>query len=338
MLLDKRSREAIKTLNVRGRLSLYRRTMRDPYEVLGVSKGASEAEIKKAFRSLAKKHHPDTHANDPKAVKRFQEVSAAYEILGDKEKRAQFDRGEIDAAGQPKGFPGGQGFSGFRPRGGPGGRTQGGFEWSSDGQGFSAEDIFADILGGLGGRGGGKRRPQPKKGDDIQLETTVSLHEAAMGGTRRVVLADGRQLEVRIPIGVKDGQQVRLRGQGSPGERGGPPGDALIAIAIAPHPYLERDGRDLRMDLPVTLKEAVLGAKVAVRTLTGEVTLSLPPHSNSGQTLRLKGKGLPAGGSEPAGDLYVRLVVTLPEGSDPKLDAFAKGWDANYDPRTKLKS
>jgi DnaJ-class molecular chaperone len=268
-------------------------------------------------------------------VKRFQEVSGAYEILGDKEKRAQFDRGEIDAAGQPKGFPGGQGFSGFRPRPGAKGKGGGSFEWSGEGPGFSADDIFADILGGFGG-GGGRRRKQPQKGVDIQLETTVSLQEAATGGTRRVVLADGRQLEVRIPVGVKDGQQVRLRGQGQPGERGGPPGDALIAIAIAPHPYMEREGRDLRMDLPITLKEAVLGAKVTVPTLTGDVTVTVPPHSNSGQQLRLKGKGLP-GGTDPAGDLYLRLTVTLPDGGDPKLDAFIKGWDAQYDPRAKLK-
>src|SRR6185436_12951327 len=171
-------------------------------------------------------------------------------------------------------------------------------------------DIFADILGGIGGGGGARRRNQPRKGADIQLATTVSLQEAASGGLRRVVLGDGRQLEVRIPAGVKDGQQIRLRGQGAPGERGGPPGDALIAIEIAPHPYLERDGRDLKMDLPITLKEAVAGAKVPVPTLTGEVTLTVPPHSNSGQVLRLKGKGLPSGGAEPGGDLYVRLVVT----------------------------
>jgi DnaJ-class molecular chaperone len=313
--------------------------MRDPYEVLGVSKKATEAEIKKAFRGLAKKHHPDTHGNDPKAVKRFQEINSAYEIVGDKEKRAQFDRGEIDAAGQPKGFdPGAQGFGrgGFRGRPGAQGRGPAGFEWSSDGGGFSAEDIFADILGGIGG-GGAKRRNQPRKGADIQLATTVSLQEAAAGGMRRVVLGDGRQLEVRIPAGVKDGQQIRLRGQGAPGERGGPPGDALIAIEIAPHPYLERDGRHLKMDLPITLKEAVAGAKVPVPTLTGEVTLTLPPHSNSGQVLRLKGKGLPSGGAEPGGDLYVRLVVTLPEGPEPKLDAFIKGWDTNYNPRAKLK-
>jgi DnaJ-class molecular chaperone len=319
--------------------------MRDPYDVLGVSRKASEAEIKKAFRTLAKKHHPDTHASDPKAVKKFQELSAAYEIVGDKDKRAQFDRGEIDAAGQPKGFnqgfhPGGagyeQGYEGFRARPGGGAGPQGfEFNWTGNGgEGINADDIFADLLGG---RGGGRRRNQPRKGADVLLQTTVSLEEAALGGVRRVVVGDGRQLEVRIPTGVKDGQQIRLRGQGAPGERGGPPGDALITVAIAPHPYLERDGRDLRMDLPVTLKEAVMGAKVPAPTLTGPVTLTIAPHSNSGRVLRLKGKGLPGTGSEAAGDLYVRLVVTLPDTADGKLDAFAKSWATDYDPRAKLK-
>jgi DnaJ-class molecular chaperone len=316
--------------------------MRNPYEVLGVTKKASEAEIKKAFRTLAKKHHPDTHANDPKAVKRFQEISAAYEIVGDKEKRAQFDRGEIDEAGQPKGFAQGhpgaegfqQGFQGFRSRGGGAGPQGFDFQWTpGDGaEGLSAEDIFADLLGG-----GGRRRSQPRKGADVQLQTTVSLQEAALGGVRRVVLADGRQLEVRIPPGVKDGQQIRLRGQGAPGDRGGPPGDALITVGIAPHPYLERDGRDLRMDLPISLKEALLGAKVPAPTLTGPVTLTVPPHSNSGRVLRLKGKGMPGTGGESAGDLYVSLIVTLPDTADPKLDAFVKSWDNAYDPRSKLK-
>jgi DnaJ-class molecular chaperone len=320
--------------------------MRDPYEVLGVSKKATEAEIKKAFRALAKKHHPDKHANDPKAVKRFQEISAANEIIGDKDKRAQYDRGEIDAAGQPKGFgqgfqPGAggfeQGFGGFRPRGGNAGPQSFEFEWGGNGaEGVRGEDIFADILGGLGG-GGSRRRAQPRKGADVQLQTNVTLEEAASGGTRRVVVADGRQLEFRIPPGVKDGQQIRLKGQGVPGERGGPPGDAFITVAIAPHPYFERDGRDLRLDLPITLKEAVLGGKVPVPTLTGPVTLTIPAHSNSGRVLRLKGKGLPGTGGETPGDLYARLVVTLPDGADPALQGFVANWDNNYDPRAKLK-
>ena len=314
---------------------------RDPYEVLGVSKKASEAEIKKAFRALAKKHHPDTHGNDPKAVKRFQEISSAYEVIGDKEKRAQYDRGEIDEGGQPKGFnpgasPGGfgQGWEGFRRQQG---QRSGEFNWSNEqGGGFSAEDIFSDIFGGLGGGGGRSRRSQPRRGQDVQFQTTVSLEEAALGGNRRVVI-DDKQLDVRIPPGVKDGQQIRLRGQGQPGDRGGPPGDALIGVTIAPHPYMQREGRDLKMDIPITLKEALEGAKVEVPTLYGPVTLTIPPQSNSFRVLRLKGKGLPGTGSEAAGDLYARLIVTLPEPLDPKLAAALKGWDANYDPRVKLK-
>lgn len=312
--------------------------MRDPYDVLGVPRKATEAEIKKAFRQLAKKHHPDTHADDPKAVKAFQEINNAYEVLGDKEKRAQYDRGEIDEAGQPKGFnPGAQGFGGggfrARPGQGPGGFE---FQWAGNGENGAPDDIFADILGGFGG-GRGRRAAQPRRGQDIQLATTISLQEAAQGGLRRVMLGDGPELEVRIPPGVKDGQQIRLRGKGAPGDRGGPAGDALITISIAPHPYYERDGKNLRMDLPITLKEAILGGKVQAPTLTGPVTLTVPPHSNNGSTLRLKGKGLPGSGSEAAGDLYVKLVVALPDSPDPKLDAFVKGWDAHYDPRAKLK-
>jgi DnaJ-class molecular chaperone len=164
----------------------------------------------------------------------------------------------------------------------------------------------------------------------------VSLEEAALGGNRRIVL-DDKQLDVRIPPGVKEGQQIRLRGQGQPGDRGGPPGDALISITIAPHSYLQREGRDLRMDLPITIKEAMDGAKVEVPTLFGPVTLTVPANSNSLRTLRLKGKGLPGTGSEAAGDLYVRLVVTLPEPPDPKLAAALKDWDGGYDPRVRLK-
>lgn len=309
---------------------------RDPYEVLGVPKKATEAEIKKAFRTLAKKYHPDSHGNDAAAVKKFQEANTAYEVVGDKEKRAQYDRGEIDENGQPKGFdPSAQGGYGFRPRGGAGGGAgPGGFRWTTSEEGFDADDILSDLFGGLGGRRGGK---QPRKGEDITFSTTVTLEEAAQGGTRRVVLGDGRQVEVRIPQGVKDGQVIRLRGQGMGGRRGGPSGDALISVTIAPHLRIQRDGKDLRMDLPISLKEAVLGGKVTVPTLSGPVTLTVPPNSNTGKTLRLKGKGLPGSGSEAAGDLYVKLIVALPETPDPKLESFVKGWNADYDPRAKLK-
>jgi DnaJ-class molecular chaperone len=311
--------------------------MRDPYTVLGVAKTAGEAEVKKAFRALAKKHHPDTHPGDANAAKRFQEISAAYDILGDKEKRAKFDRGEIDAGGNPRGFdPGAHGF-----RSGPygGGREQH-FEWGGPGagmggeqaQGFRAEDIFADLFGGLGG---GRRKPQPHPGQDYAFDLTVGFEEAAKGGTRRLSLPDGREIDVRIPAGIKDGQQIRLRGQGGPGANGGPAGDVRMTVSVAPHPWFTRDGNDLKMDLPVTLKEAVLGGSVTVPTLTGPVALKVPAGANSGSVLRLKGKGI-AGKPHP-GDLYVRLVVTLPDKADADLTKFAEHWKANYDPRSKLK-
>ena len=314
--------------------------MRDPYDVLGVSKKASEAEIKKAFRSLAKKHHPDTKGGDTAAQKKFQEISAAYDIVGDKDKRAKFDAGEIDAGGNPRGFdPGAHGF-----RGGPfggGGRQSGGpgdfhFTWTDQGgrdntQGFSAEDLFSDLLGGLSGRG----RQQPRQGQDFSVAITVSFEEAARGGSRRVQLPNGEQIDVKIPPGLKDGQQIRLKGRGGAGRKGGPAGDVMIQVAVAAHPYYTRDGRDLRMDLPVTLQEAVLGGKVPVPTLTGPVSLSVPPGSNTGSTLRLKGKGIAANGADPAGDLYVKLVVTLPDKPDEALKAFAEGWNNGYDPRSK---
>ncbi|HSM97235.1 MAG TPA: J domain-containing protein [Rhizomicrobium sp.] len=315
--------------------------MADPYKVLGVSKTASEAEIKKAFRSLAKKYHPDTAKGDD-AKKKFQEISGAYDVVGDKEKRAKFDRGEIDENGNPRGFdPGAHGF-----RGGPfGGGGQGsarefhfgfGGDEAGGAQGFSAEDIFADLLG----RGRG-RRNQPRRGENFEFALTVGFEDAARGSTRRIVLPDGRDLDVKIPVGLKDGQQIRLRGQGGGGVNGGPNGDVLLTVTVAPHPYLTRDGNDLRMELPVTLQEAVLGGKVAVPTLTGTVEMNVPPNSNSGSTLRLKGKGIPgrgtSGGGEAAGDLYVKLVVTLPDKADDALKDFATKWGAKYDPRAKLK-
>jgi DnaJ-class molecular chaperone len=326
--------------------------MRDPYQVLGVAKSASEAEIKKAFRNLAKKHHPDTHAGDEAAKKRFQEISAAYDIVGDKDKRAKFDAGEIDASGNPRGFDpraGGFranpfGFGGAAPRGpsggGPGGDREFHFSWDDRGGGsqdFSAEDIFSELMGG--GRGRGGRRPA--RGEDFAVAITASFSESVMGGTRRIVLTNGEQIDVKIPAGLKDGQQIRVKGRGGAGRNGGPNGDVLIQVTVAPHPYLSRDGNDLRMDLPVTLKEAVLGAKVPVPTLSGTINLSIPANSNSGAVLRLKGKGVPAhGGSsnpEPAGDLYVRLVVALPDHPDAALKNFAEGWQSTYDPRARMK-
>ena len=318
--------------------------MRDPYEILGVPKGASEADIKKAFRSLAKKHHPDKHPGDKDAQKKFQEISGAYDVLGDKDKRAKFDAGEIDAAGNPRGFDPRQG-GGFHggPFGGGGTRQGPGdfhFTWDNAGaetqEGFRAEDLFSDLFGGLGGgrarRGGGAR--QPAKGEDFSVATTISFDEAIKGGTRRVMMPNGEQIDVKIPVGVRDGQQVRVKGRGGAGRNGGPPGDILIDIKVAAHPAMTRDGNDIRMDLAVSLKEAVLGAKVPVTTPGGTLAITVPPNSNSGTVMRLKGKGVaPAGGI--AGDFYVKLIVTLPDHPDAELQKFAEGWKTDYDPRAK---
>jgi DnaJ-class molecular chaperone len=320
--------------------------MPNPYDTLGVSKKASEAEIKKAFRSLAKKFHPDKHGGDEKAAKKFKEISAAYDIVGDKDKRAKFDRGEIDEGGNARGFdPRGQQGGPFRGGGDPfaGGGGPRDFHYTfseADAEGVRPEDILSDLFSGGGPFGGGGRRGgarAPRRGEDYTLNTVVSFEEAAIGGKRRVALPDGREIEVKIPPGVKEGQQIRLKGQGGQGLNGGPAGDMMIGVSVAPHPYFIRDGRDLRMDLPVTLKEAVLGGKVPVPTLTGTVALTVPANSNTGSTLRLKGKGIPAHGGEAAGDLYVRLTVTLPDQPDSALAKFAEGWKADYDPRAKMR-
>ena len=316
--------------------------MRDPYQVLGVAKSASEAEIKKAFRNLAKKHHPDTHAGDEAAKKRFQEISAAYDIVGDKEKRAKFDAGEIDESGNPRGFdPRAGGFRanpfGFGGGGPGGGEREFHFSWDDRGdnaQGFSAEDIFSELMGGGRGRG---RANRAARGEDFAVAITASFAESVIGGTRRIVLTNGEQIDVKIPAGLKDGQQIRVKGRGGAGRNGGPNGDVLIQVTVAPHPFMSRDGNDLRMDLPVTLKEAVLGAKVPVPTLSGALNLSIPANSNSGAVLRLKGKGVPAHGGEAAGDLYVRLVVALPDRPDSALKNFVEGWQSSFDPRARMR-
>jgi DnaJ-class molecular chaperone len=316
--------------------------MDDPYDILGVSRSADEAAIKKAFRALAKKHHPDRHPGDAGAQKRFQEISGAYDILGDKDKRAKFDAGEIDGAGNPRGFdprahgfrqgsPFGGGASGFQS--GPGARE---FRFNFDGRGNQAgsfEDIFADLMGG---RRQPRGTPRVSRGEDFTAAVTISFDEAVQGGTRRIVLQNGEQLDVKIPAGVREGQIVRVKGRGGAGQ-GGPNGDILLTVHIAPHPFMTRDGDDIRMDLPVTLKEAVLGGKVAVPTPSGTVSLSVPAGSNTGTVLRLKGKGVPGRGKTGAGDFYVRLEVALPDKPDDTLTQFAQGWDIRYDPRAKFR-
>jgi len=332
--------------------------MRDPYSVLGVSKGASAADIKSAYRKLAKKLHPDANKSDPKAASRFSELNAAYEIVGEDDKRKAFDRGEIDAEGKPR-F---QGFEGAGQRGGAGGpfgSQEGGFEtftWGPEGmqraggargaggRGGGFEDVLRDMFGGLGGaararRGGGgggfqfeeDEIPQAP-GRDVTATTTITLEEAAKGTTRRVLLPTGKELEVKVPAGLTDGQQIRLKGQGL-APPGGKAGDVLITVSIAPHHLFERDGNGLRIELPVTLYEAVLGGKVRVPTLDGAVELSIPPNTSSGRTFRLKGKGFPA--KSGAGDLMATVRIVLPESSDQALDELMTSWRElkPYDPR-----
>jgi DnaJ-class molecular chaperone len=317
--------------------------MRDPYEVLGVPRSASAAAIKSAYRKLAKKHHPDANTNDPKSAARFSEINSANEIVGDEDKRKQFDRGEIDAEGKPRfqGFPGGDprargaspggGFESysFRTGGGPGG---GGFE-----------DILNSMFGGAGrgARPGGGGTFEFDPGAvaldlDLSVAMTVSLEEAVNGGEKRVRLPTGKELNVKIPAGVVAGQQIRLKGQGETAP-GHPPGDLLITVSIAPHAFFKVDGSDLRVELPITLYEAVLGGKVRVPTLGSAVELSIPKNTSSGRTFRLKGKGLPKA-SGAAGDLFVTTRIMLPDGNDAELEALMQKWrDAHpYNPRSGL--
>lgn len=294
----------------------------DPYKELGVARNASADEIKKAFRKLAKDLHPDKNPGDKAAEDRFKRVTAAFDLLGDKDKRAKFDRGEIDADGreQHRGFGGGgargpgAGFGGFGGAGGPGGRA-------------SFDDIDLDDLFGMFGGQGRQRgaRDFTPKGQDVRATLTISLEDSIAGATRRIQFSDGRTLDVTIPKGAGDGQVIRLRGQGAPG-RLGQAGDALIELKIAAHPLYRREGADLVMDLPITAPDAILGGKVTVPTPEGRVAMTVPPRSNSGKILRLKGRGGFQGGKR--GDLLAKLVVTLPEPPDDALIKFAEEWRA----------
>lgn len=320
--------------------------MRDPYEVLGVSKSASAGEIKKAYRHLAKKYHPDHNKSDPKAKERFSEINSAYEIVGDDEKKAKFDRGEIGPDGKPRftgfeGFGAGPGAGGFRSaRQGPGGAQHYEFNFGAgEGRGFDPSEIFSDLFGaGAAARRGRADSATQRRGEDVAATATVPLETMVKGGSARVVLPSGRMLDVTIPAGVEEGKQIRLRGQGGASPLSGEPGDAIVTVRAAAHPYFKVEGRDLRLDLPVTLYEAVLGGVVAAPTLTGKVELTVPAGSTGGRTMRLRGKGLPAADGKPAGDLYVTLRVALPESADADLTALMRKWrdEKPYDPREKL--
>ncbi len=330
--------------------------MRDPYSTLGVGRGASTAEIKQAYRKLAKQYHPDRNPGRSDIEQRFKEISGAYAILSDPAKRGRFDRGEIDANGSE------------RPRY----SYRGGFARSSARRdnpfastGFSPEDLFADLFGSQAGRRGGAAgsagartgtgpgagtRPRagaagaasaaagPARGGDISYSVTVSFLEAARGTKRRISLSTGKSIDVAIPAGTEDQQKLRLRGQGQAGTGGGETGDAIVEVHVEPHPHFTRSDTDIHIDVPVTLPEAVLGGVIRVPTLDGTVSVKVPRGANTGTTLRLRGKGIDDGKRGAAGDQYVKLKVVLPDPPDPELTEFVEQWaaDRSYDVRRKL--
>ena len=299
----------------------------DPYQLLGVAKTASQDDIQKAYRKLAKKLHPDLNPGNKEAEEKFKEVSAAYDLLGDPEKRGRFDRGEIDASGaetqrqhyyrdfaeggQARAYANDSGYADFAGAGG--------------------EDVFADLFGR-----GGRRANIKMRGQDAHYRLAVAFLDAVNGAVRQLKMPDGSEIKVTIPAGTRDGQTLRLRGKGGPGFNGGPPGDALIEIEVAPHPVFTLKGDDIHVELPVTLAEAVLGGKVNAPTPTGTVSLTIPRGSNSGKVLRLRGKGLakPGGGH---GDQYVTLKVVLPDAPDQALEDFVRDWSGKgYNPRRAM--
>jgi len=291
----------------------------DPYKVLGVARDATQDQIKSAYRKLARKLHPDLNPGNKQAEERFKKVGSANDLLSDPALRARFDAGEIDANGAEQ-----------RPRANSG-------AWGTGGGGAPFGEDASDFLSEMLRRraqGGGRRGfsygdfDDAVRGADAHYLLRVTLPEAALGTTKRIGLAGGKNLDVKIPPGTDEGAVLRLKGQGGAGLGGGPNGDALIEVRIEPHPLFKRDGTDIAMTLPITLAEAGLGAKVTVPTLDGRVTLSVPPGSNTGTVLRLKGKGVPKGRSN--GDLLVTLQVMLPDTIDPELDAFLKKWSATH--------
>jgi DnaJ-class molecular chaperone len=313
----------------------------DPYKELGVSRGASADEIRKAFRKLAKELHPDRNPGDKASEERFKRMSAAFDLLGDEQKRKRFDAGEIDADGHEifRGFSGGggrPGAGGFNPgfsggAGGPGGSGFGGrFE------GLDLDEIF-EMFGSRGAGGGpGAGGGFPGKGADVRVRMEVDLEDAVRGAVRRVTFPDGRTVDVTIPKGATEGQVLRLKGQGSQA-RNGAHGDALVELVVRPHPIFRREGADLHMEVPISVPDAVLGGKVEAPTPEGPVSLNVPKGSNSGAVLRLKGRGATDLRTGRRGDLFAKLVVTLPDPPDAKLEAFAEDWrrERPYTPKRR---
>jgi DnaJ-class molecular chaperone len=304
---------------------------KDPYEILGVQKTDSEAAIRSAYRKLAKRHHPDVNPGKPEAAERFKEISAAYDILSDKDKRGRYDRGEIDAAGNE--VPPQRPF--YRDFADAAGREKYRGE-----AGFDAEDlesVFAQAFGarGFDGRAAGGGRRFSMRGQDAHYHLTIDFLDAVNGTTRRVTLPDGRTLDVRIPAGVHDGQLIRLKGQGMPGIGDGATGDALVEITVAPHSLFRREGDDIIVELPVTLQEAVLGATLEVPTIKGPVRLTIPPNSGTGTRLRLRGRGI-----EGKGHQFVELHIVVPPAEEPELAELLRAWKPRhpFNPRAGTES
>jgi DnaJ-class molecular chaperone len=300
---------------------------RDPYEILGVKRDASQKDIQSAFRKLAKKFHPDLNPGDKKAEERFKDISAANEIVGDEDKRKRFDRGEIDINGAeqaPRNF-----YREYASADGAGGPYNSGAGFADFGD---ADDLFSSFFTRRTGKGGFK-----SKGGNLQFRMEVDFLDAINGTASSVQLPGGPLLEVKIPPGTRHGQTLRLRGKGEVGVGGGPPGDALIEVQVRPHSYFVRDGDDIRLELPISLAEAVAGGRVRVPTPSGAVYMTLKPNSNTGMTLRLKGKGAPKSGGEH-GDVYVTLKIVLPETPDAELTEFVRKWSraAHHDPRRHM--
>jgi DnaJ-class molecular chaperone len=293
----------------------------DPYTVLGVKRNASQDDIQKAYRRLAKKFHPDLNPGNKQAEEQFKEVSAAYNLLGDTDKRARYDRSEIDASGTER--PQQRFYRDF---------AEGGSPYASDAgfADFAADDILSQFFGREG------RTNIRMRGSDIHYRLELDFLDAINGGKRQITLPDGSILDVNIPPGASDGQVLRLRGKGRPGMGGGRPGDALVEIEVRPHRVFTRKGDDIHVDLPISLSEAILGGKVRVPTPTGSVTMTLPKWSNTGTVLRLKGKGVPR--IDGKGDEFVTLKVMLPEKPDPELETFVAKWHGAYSPRQAMEA
>ena len=294
---------------------------RNPYIVLGLAPTASDSEIRAAFRKLAKKYHPDRNPDDKKAEEKFKEISAAFDVIGDPDRRKKFDRGEIDEEGREKAHPFGQ----WSQRGaGAGAGMGGGYSQGGPGAGASFEDlsdIFSDLFGARRQQAAGAAA----RGRDVRYRLEVEFLDAASGAKKRVTMPDGKTLDIAIPPGLEDGQTLRLRGQGERGASGHA-GDVYVEVKVKTHPIFERVGTDIHIEAPISLKEAVLGGKITVPTIAGDVSVTVPKNASSGTVLRLRGRGVAKGKNGAAGDQFIKLKIMLPEGGDKELEEFVKNW------------